>query len=188
MINKQIILGSGSPRRAQILQEVGIDIEVIKKDIEENYPHTLDASDVAPYLAELKAKAYIEESYQKVVLTADTVVIKSNKILGKPNNKAEAIDMLTSLSDSYHDVVTGCCFVNKGKLDVFKSTTSVCFHPLTQEQIEYYVTNYHPFDKAGAYGIQEWIGYIGVKEIKGSYANVVGLPIDLVMQRVYKYS
>lgn len=176
-----IILGSQSPRRKELL--AGLDIEFTTKVIpglEETYPNTLQGEEIPIYLAEQKADAYTLED-NDLLITADTIVWLNGHVYGKPADEAEAREMLRSLSGKTHDVITGVCVRTNKKNVSFASTTKVRFAELTNAEIEHYVNKYRPMDKAGAYGIQEWIGYIGVEHIEGSYFNVMGLPI----QRLY---
>ena len=176
-----IILGSQSPRRKELL--AGLDIEFTTKVIlglEETYPDTLQGEEIPIYLAEQKADAYTLED-NDLLITADTIVWLDGHVYGKPADEAEAREMLRSLSGKTHDVITGVCVRTNKKNVSFASTTKVRFAELTDAEIEHYVNKYRPMDKAGAYGIQEWIGYIGVEHIEGSYFNVMGLPI----QRLY---
>lgn len=176
-----IILGSQSPRRKELL--AGLDIEFTTKVIpglEETYPNTLQGEEIPIYLAEQKADAYTLED-NDLLITADTIVWLNGHVYGKPADEAEAREMLRSLSGKTHDVITGVCVRTNKKNVSFASTTKVRFAELTDAEIEHYVNKYRPMDKAGAYGIQEWIGYIGVEHIEGSYFNVMGLPI----QRLY---
>jgi septum formation protein len=178
---KKLILGSKSPRRKELIEGINIPFEIRTKDTDESFPSDLPCVDVAEYIAKKKAdalKADIKEN--EIILCADTVVIVDNQILGKPENFDDAKQMLQSLSNKTHQVVTGVVITSSVKESIFKVTTDVTFKELTNEEIEFYINNYQPFDKAGSYGIQEWIGYIGVKELKGSYFNVVGLPIQEV--------
>lgn len=178
-----IILGSGSPRRKELLAGLGLHFKVlVREGVSESYPASLSPSEVARYIAEEKAAAYADLLVgNTMVITADTVVISNNKILGKPKNEDEAKDMLRMLSGKTHHVATGVCISTKDKKKSFYVTTDVTFKELTDMEINYYVENYKPLDKAGAYGIQEWIGYIGVMRLEGSYFNVMGLPV----QRIY---
>lgn len=176
-----IILGSQSPRRKELL--AGLDIEFTTKvipDLEETYPNTLQGEEIPIYLAEQKADAYTLED-NDLLITADTIVWLNGHVYGKPADEIEAREMLRSLSGKTHDVITGVCVRTNKKNVSFASTTKVRFAELTDAEIEHYVNKYRPMDKAGAYGIQEWIGYIGVEHIEGSYFNVMGLPI----QRLY---
>jgi septum formation protein len=177
-----LILASNSPRRKQLLQEAGFDFLVKTIDFDEVIPQEIDVEKAAEYLAVEKNKVHRAEVASKTILTADTVVIFSGKILGKPQNEQEAKNTLKLLSGKVHQVVTGVCISTEEKHISFSSTTEVCFRELSEEEINFYVTTCHPMDKAGSYGIQDWIGLIGVEWIKGSYFNVVGLPIDRVYQ------
>lgn len=176
----KIILASGSPRRQQLLSELGLEFEVKPVDVEEIYPATLQKEDIAIYLSELKANAFNFENLcdNCLVITADTIVWLDNEILPKPKNAEEASLFLNKLSSRSHDVITGCTIRTKDKFKSFYSDTKVYFKKLSQEEIDYYIQNYKPFDKAGAYGIQEWIGLTGIEKIEGSYFNVVGLPVQ----------
>lgn len=179
--NKKFILGSKSPRRSELLRSIGIDFEIRTKDTDENYLASTPPEEVAVYVAKLKARALQSElKDNEVLICADTVVIVDAKVLGKPADRTEAIEMLQLLSGKTHQVITGVV-VSTLQSEVSSSTcTEVTFKELSDQEIGYYVDHFKPFDKAGAYGIQEWIGYIGVTEIKGSYFNVVGLPIHEV--------
>lgn len=179
-----IILASNSPRRKELLSGIDIEYEVrTLPDIDESYPDTLPLDEVAEFLAQKKASAYTDTlSENTLLITADTVVILGNEILGKPADKTDAKRMLKKLSDNTHKVVTGVCMTRKNRKISFSDTAFVTFGKLTDEEIEYYVEKYNPSDKAGAYGVQEWIGYVAVKRIEGSYFNVMGLPI----YKVYK--
>lgn len=178
----KIILASNSPRRRELLGGLGIDFEVrVLKDIDESFPSNLPALEVAQYIAEKKAAAY-NPSDGELILTADTIVVVGEEILGKPHDAADARRMLRLLSGRTHQVVTGVCLSTADKHRSFSVVSDVEFKQLSEEEIDYYVDHYRPFDKAGAYGIQEWIGYIGVTSLRGSYFNVMGLPI----QRIYE--
>ena len=178
-----IILASNSPRRRELLAGLGIDYDVrVLPDIDESYPHDLPASQTAEFIARKKAEAYKAVMHtDELVITADTVVIVGTQVLGKPHDAADAARMLRLLSGSTHQVITGVCLVSAHSMRSFSVTTDVTFKELTEEEIEHYIEVYRPFDKAGAYGIQEWIGYIGVTGLNGSYFNVMGLPV----QRIY---
>ncbi len=185
MTQKRIVLGSKSPRRQELLAGIGIEFTIRTKDTDESYPEDLNPLDVPIYIAKNKANALIEDlDVNEIIICADTVVIVDTTILGKPNNDKEAIEMLQLLSGKTHLVSTGVVLGSSTKTTSFTTTTEVTFKDLTLEEIEYYVSNYSPFDKAGGYGIQEWIGFIGVTSIKGSYFNVVGLPIHEVYQHL----
>ena len=179
MFSKKIILGSASPRRKQLVEQLGISCETRKKEVDEIFPAELSHYDVPKYLSKLKAeplKASIKND--EVLLTSDTVVIHNNHILEKPKNYESAVKMLEQLSNSSNEVVTGVYLFNPNHEKSFSIKTKVFFKKLTAEEIEYYVTKYEPYDKAGAYGIQEWIGMIGVEKIEGCFYNVMGLPVN----------
>lgn len=182
--NHKIILASGSPRRQQFLKDLDLDFEIRLKDIEEIYPDGLKAEEITNFLAELKANAFENELKQnEILITSDTIVWFNDKALGKPKNYEDAVQILRSLSDATHDVITSVCIKTTEKTEVFYELTKVTFNELSDQAIHYYIENFKPYDKAGAYGIQEWIGFIGVSRIEGSYANVIGLPVD----KVYNY-
>ena len=174
----KIILASKSPRRKQLLEQMGFEVVVDSVDIEETFPPNLDVEDVAEYLAIKKSKNYKKDVAEKSILvTSDTVVVVDNIILGKPKNVQEAKEFLRLLSSKTHKVITGCCLkTHNNKIKYFSEQTVVKFKELTEEEIDFYVNKYKPFDKAGAYGIQEWIGAIGIENIQGDYYNVVGFP------------
>lgn len=179
--NYRVILGSASPRRKQLLKNLDIDFTIMPVDINENYPNDLPLTKVPEYLSQKKAKAF-ESLIQPdwIIITADTVVIADNQIIGKPHTKEKAKQMLEILSGKTHLVVTGVTIKTINLSKTFSSTTKVWFKKLEPQEIEYYVEKYKPLDKAGAYGIQEWIGYIGIERIDGSYYNVVGLPVQKI--------
>ena len=180
--NFRLILASESPRRKQLMEEAGFKFISRRSGVDETYPEELPVKDVAKYLAEKKALVLLDELEENdLLLAADTVVLLGDRFLGKPGNEGEAKEMLSELSGRKHLVITGCCLLSRRNKRVFDETTEVEFKQLSYGEIEHYVLKYRPFDKAGAYGIQEWIGLIGIKCIRGSYFNVVGLPI----QRVY---
>ena len=189
MLNDQlkpfhIILASGSPRRQQFFKELGIDFEIRLKEIEEVYPNKLKAEAITNYLAELKANAFNNElSPNEILITSDTIVWQNDKALGKPKNYEDAFQILKSLSNATHEVITSVCFKTMHSSETIHEITRVTFSELSDDAIHYYLKNYKPFDKAGSYGIQEWIGFIGVSKIEGSYANVMGMPTD----KVYEY-
>ena len=181
--NYHIILASNSPRRRELLSGLDLDFEVkVLPDIEENYPETLATQDIPVYIATEKAAAYKDlMSEHNLIITADTVVVLGDKVLGKPESLDDAKRMLHALSGHTHQVITGVCLMTRTRQRSFSVTTDVTFKQLTEAEIDYYVEKYRPLDKAGAYGIQEWIGYIGVTGLNGSYFNVMGLPV----QRIY---
>lgn len=176
-----LILASGSPRRQQFFKELGLDFEIRLKPVEEKYPTQLKGSEIPDYLAELKAAAFIGElKPNEILITSDTVVWHNEKSLAKPANSIEAFTMLKTLSGDWHEVITSVCFTTTSKQRIVTEITRVKFKELTDEEIQFYVNTYKPCDKAGGYGIQDWIGLIAIEEIKGSYTNVVGLPTHLV--------
>jgi septum formation protein len=178
--NKKIILASKSPRRQQLLEGLDIPFDIRVKDTDEIVPDGMDNREVAQYLAQLKADAFdvTELGSEEILITADTVVILDGKILGKPSDYQEAFAMLKGLSGNTHKVVTGVCLKQGKRFKSFKSETKVQFRSLSDQEISYYLEKYKPYDKAGSYGIQEWIGYIGIERIEGSYFNVMGLPVQ----------
>lgn len=179
-----IILASNSPRRKELLAGLDIPFDVRVIDgIDESFPHDLLTKDIAGYIAKKKADAYQQTmAADELIITADTIVILGQKVMGKPKDAAEAVGMLQELSGHTHQVITGVCLTTKEKQVSFSVETDVTFKTLTDEEIHYYVEHYRPFDKAGAYGIQEWIGHVGVTGMNGSYFNVMGLPV----QRIYE--
>jgi len=174
----QIILASNSPRRKQLLGDLGVPFKTKSSLGEETFPDDLPPIQVAKFLAIQKADWFADLTEHDLYITADTVVIVDQTVLGKPQNSREAFEMIQQLSGRTHQVVTGVCLKSKSKTIVFDSTKDVTFKNLSDETIQYYIDTYRPFDKAGSYGIQEWIGMIGISEIKGSYFNVMGLPTD----------
>ena len=174
----QLVLGSKSPRRQELLSGMGFDFDVRTKDTDERFPDSLSPKEVPLYLAALKANALIDELKQgEVLITSDTIVLLDNEILGKPTSPANAKEMLRKLASNNHEVITGVHLKSLEKSHSFSVSTKVFFKPLTEEMIDFYIENYNPFDKAGSYGIQEWIGFVGIDRIEGSYFNVVGLPV-----------
>lgn len=175
-----VVLASASPRRRELLSATGIEYRLAQKfECEESYPTTLPAEEVAPYLSALKSHAYPEAlAYNELLITADTVVILGSDVLGKPKDEANAREILRRLSGNDHYVVTGVTLRMQGMERTFASRSRVRFAELSDEQIEYYVNKYKPMDKAGAYGIQEWIGYVGIESLEGSFYNVMGLPVQ----------
>ncbi|MGY4384567.1 septum formation protein [Pedobacter sp. UYP24] len=173
-----IILASKSPRRQELLKAMNLDFEVILKDVDESYPEDLLPAEIAVHIAEKKAAAFLELSFDHIVITADTIVAYKSQILGKPIDATHAKEILQNLSGTNHQVYTGVSISHQGKTASFFDVTEVFFNELTTEQIDYYITNGNPFDKAGGYGIQDWIGLIGVQKIIGSYTNVMGLPTE----------
>jgi septum formation protein len=186
--NHKIILASGSPRRQQFLKELDIDFEIRLKEIEEIYPNHLQAEEITNFLAKLKASAFENDLQDnEVLITSDTIVWLENKALGKPIDASHAVKMLTEMSEKTHKVITSVCIKTTQKELVFHDETLVTFAKLTLKEIEYYLNNYQPFDKAGSYGIQEWIGLVAIEKIVGSYANVVGLPTHKLYKELMNF-
>ncbi|WP_293872420.1 Maf-like protein [Flavobacterium sp.] len=184
----KIILASGSPRRQQFFKDLDLQFEIRLKDIEEIYPNHLQGIEITNYLAQLKASAFDSElNDNELLITSDTIVWLNNKALGKPKNYNDAVTILKELSNTTHEVITSVCFKTIDKSDTIFEVTKVTFNELSEEAIHYYIENYEPYDKAGAYGIQEWIGLVGITKIEGSYTNVVGLPTEKVYQYLSKY-
>ncbi|HMI07491.1 MAG TPA: Maf-like protein [Flavobacterium sp.] len=180
----KIILASGSPRRQQFFKDLDLDFEIRLKEIEEIYPPGLQAEAITDFLAKLKADAFENEmADDELLITSDTIVWLNGVALGKPKDYDDAVRILRSLSDATHEVITSVCFKTKVSTKTIHETTKVTFNKLSDEAIVYYLDNYKPFDKAGAYGIQDWIGLTGITKIEGSYTNVVGLPTH----RVFEY-
>lgn len=179
----KLILASGSPRRQQFFKDLDLDFEIRLKEIDEIFPEELKAVEITNYLAELKANAFEGElQSDEILITSDTIVWHNDKALGKPKDEQDAFDILKSLSNTTHEVITSVCFKTKDSINLIHEITKVTFNELSDDSIQYYIENYKPFDKAGAYGIQEWIGFIGVSKIEGSYANVMGMPTDKVFE------
>ena len=186
--NYNFILGSNSPRRKEILKEIGLDFSIYPSNIDENFNKEINLEDIPVFLAEKKANS-LKNKLKKndLLITADTIVIYKNELLSKPENSYQAKEMLEKLSGKSHKVITGVCLLSKNNKSIFSSKTIVTFNDLDKFEIEFYVNKYKPFDKAGSYGIQEWVGLIGVKKIEGSYTNVVGLPASMVYTELKKF-
>ncbi|MCF4101460.1 Maf family nucleotide pyrophosphatase [Gillisia sp. M10.2A] len=179
--NHHVVLASGSPRRHQFLKDLGIPFIVEHRKIKEIFPEELKGAEITDYLSELKAKVFLSElKPQDILITSDTIVWHNEKALGKSETTSEAFKMIESLSGKTHEVITSVTFTTSKIQKTVNATTKVTFKELSKDEIDYYILNYHPLDKAGAYGIQEWIGLIGITTIEGSYFNVVGLPTHLV--------
>ncbi len=172
-----IVLASGSPRRQQFFRDLGLDFEIRLREVDEVFPPHLKHTQITDYLAQLKANAFETLAPNELLITSDTLVWHRDQAVGKPRDAADAFDILKSLSGSTHEVVTSVCFRTKHGSDIINDTTKVTFKQLPDEAIHYYIEAYQPFDKAGAYGVQEWIGYVAVSRIEGSYTNVMGLPM-----------
>lgn len=177
-----IVLASQSPRRKQLLEWAEIDFEVIVADTDESYPPGLSPNEVAIYIAKQKAEAVKRKTKNKIIIAADTIVVLKNELIGKPADRNDAVKILNKLSGNHHHVITGVVLLKQDKEIAFADVTDVEFHLLTQKQIEFYVDRYKPYDKAGAYAIQEWIGVVGIKCIRGDFYNVMGLPVSRVLQ------
>lgn len=176
-----VILASGSPRRQQFFKDLGIDFEIRLKPVIEEYPERLKHFEISDYLSQLKALPFKDElKPNDILITSDTIVWHNNKALGKPNSEEDAFKMIQSLSNSTHEVITSVCFTTTNFQKTVNAVTRVTFKILTNSEIDHYINTCKPFDKAGSYGIQEWIGQIGITKIEGSYCNVVGLPTHLV--------
>lgn len=184
MNSYKIILASNSPRRKELLSGLDIDFEVrVLQGIDESYPADLPTRQIAEFISQKKAAAYRETMVaDELVITADTIVVLGNEVMGKPKDEADACRMLRELSGNTHQVITGVTLTTLERQQSFSVLTDVTFKTLSDDEIHYYVTHYRPFDKAGSYGIQEWIGYVGVTQLNGSYFNVMGLPV----QRIYE--
>lgn len=182
------ILASKSPRRQELLKSLGIKFQVKTKEVDENYPENLSPDKIPGFLAEKKAKAFNSElNNNDLLITADTIVVLNGKVLEKPLDYNHAFRMLSALSGKMHEVITGVCLSSIEKSIVFSSLTNVQFKQLTNSEIDYYITTFKPFDKAGAYGIQEWIGSIGISHIEGSFYNVMGLPLQKLYEEIQKF-
>lgn len=182
-LDRPLVLASASPRRQYLMREAGFTIETAIPDVEEHFPSDMPVNEVARFLAARKADSFRNRFDDKIVITADTVVILGEKILNKPGDRREAVGMLQSLSGRTHRVMTGVCILSREKECAFDDTTEVTFRRLSVEEIEFYIDRCQPFDKAGSYGAQDWIGMVGVESISGSYFNVMGLP----MHKVYEH-
>jgi septum formation protein len=186
LLHKNIILASGSPRRQQYFKELDLDFTIQLKEVEEVYPNHLKAEEITNFLAELKAAAFTNLNENDILITSDTIVWHEGKALGKPKDYQDAFEMLQSMSGKTHEVITSVSFKTSAKTETIFEVTKVTFKEISDEAITYYLDNYKPFDKAGSYGIQEWIGLIAISKIEGSYANVVGMPVDKVYDKLIK--
>ena len=181
----KIVLASQSPRRKQLLEWAEIDFEIIVKETDESFPDNMPITEVPVHIARNKAQAVIASDHsfkERIVLAADTIVVLDNEVIGKPLNRENAVEIISKLSGSKHQVITGVVILQNGKEISFSDTTDVWFHELTRDQIAYYVDHYKPYDKAGAYAIQEWIGVVGIKKVEGDFYNVMGLPVSRVVR------
>jgi septum formation protein len=182
--DKRIILASGSPRRQEILKSIGVDFTVELRSVDEVFSEELKHHEISDYLAQLKADQFKDLKTNDILITGDTIVWHNDNALNKPGDKDEAFQMIQSLSNTTHEVISSFCIKTKEQTQTFYDSTEVTFKPLTDDEIEHYIDTYSPFDKAGAYGIQEWIGQIGISEIKGSFYTVMGFPIHLVYEKL----
>ncbi len=183
-----IILASQSPRRQNLLKELGLNFEIRLKDIEEVFDPEMPAREIAPYLANLKSRAFQNElNPGELLITADTTVVLDNQVINKPQDRTDAIHMLSRLSGNMHEVVTGVSLRTVDRHHTFSEITKVYFKALKQAEIEHYIDTYEPYDKAGSYGIQEWIGYVGIPKIKGCFFNVMGLPLYRLNEELGKF-
>ncbi len=185
----EVILASKSPRRHQLLSGLGVSYTVEVREVEEVFPEDIAAEDVPEYLSQLKASAFPQDQLdeKQVVITADTIVLAGGEVIGKPGSQAEAVQMLQGLSGKMHRVITGVSFTTREAQHSFSVASDVWFKELSRNEIEYYIQRCQPFDKAGSYGIQEWIGYIGIEEIKGSFYNVMGLPTQKLYVELIRF-
>jgi septum formation protein len=184
---KKIILASGSPRRKQLLEWAEVPFEIVVKETDETFPAGLKVEEVAIYIARQKAMAVRSMvKNDPVILAADTIVVLNERIIGKPKNREDAINILSDLSGHQHRVITGVVIVHDKKEISFSDSTDVYFHELSREQVEFYVDKYKPYDKAGAYAIQEWIGVVGIRSVEGDFYNVMGLPVSRVVKELEK--
>ena len=182
-----IYLASKSPRRHELLKNIIPNFEIVNKEIEEIFPDDLPSDKIAQYLAELKAKAYQKESNKNnLFITADTIVVLNEKVLGKPKDFKDAFSMLRELSGNTHTVYTGVALLHNKKIHSFQDSTKVTFYELKNEEIEFYINKHQPYDKAGSYGIQEWMGYVGIKKMEGDFFNVMGLPLNKLYRNAEK--
>lgn len=186
-LDRPLILASGSPRRQYLMSEAGFRFIVEIPEIDESFPKEMPLDQVPKYLASKKAEFFRVNIKDEIVITADTVVILFDRILNKPADRQEAIEMLQQLSGRTHLVITGVCIISKEKEESFDDTTEVTFKSLTRQEIEFYVDNYKPYDKAGAYGAQDWVGMVAIEKINGSYFNVMGLPVNKVYQHLINW-
>ena len=184
--NYSVILGSGSPRRQQFFKDLDLDFIIQVKSVDEIYPSHLQGAEITDYLADLKSKAFTNLKENELVITSDTIVWLENKPLEKASNEQEAFEMLQKMSGKMHEVITSVSIKSANFHKLFNDTTRVFFKELSNDEILFYIKNYQPFDKAGAYGIQEWIGFIGIEKIEGSYFNVMGLPVHKLYEELMK--
>ena len=187
LADKKLILASGSPRRQQFLHDLGLEFEIRLIDVEEIYPEELKAEEITDYLAALKANVFTDLQPDEIVVTSDTIVWHNDVALGKPKDYEHAFEMLSTLSDSTHNVITSVFIKSNANELLFHDVTRVTFAKLSKEEIDYYLENFKPYDKAGSYGIQDWIGLVAISKIEGSYTNVVGLPTEKFSANLSKF-
>lgn len=185
--NHNLILASGSPRRQELLEGLDIPFSIKTKEVDEVYPTELKGAEITDFLAKLKANAFTDLQKEDIIITADTIVWLNGKALMKPTDRADAINILQELSDNQHEVFTSVCLKSTTKTHVFSDVTNVFFKKLTNEEINYYIDQYHAYDKAGAYGAQDWIGYIAIEKLEGSYFNVMGLPVHILYKELLAF-
>ncbi|MEA5141629.1 Maf family protein [Arcicella rigui] len=186
-LTKPLILASNSPRRQQLLRDAGFEFSVRVKDTDEDFPSTMPPSEVPAFLAQKKAEAFRQDLDNQIILTADTIVVVDNEILNKPKDASEASMMLKKLSGRQHQVITGVCVMTKESTETFIDIANVFFRELTKQEIEYYIQTCKPFDKAGSYGVQDFIGMVGIPRMEGSYFTVMGLPVHRVYDALKPY-
>jgi len=187
LANKKIILASNSPRRKQFLSDLNIPFEVKPSNVDESYPESFKREAITDHIAQTKADFFTDIQEDEIIITCDTIVWNDELALGKPEDFEDAFKMLKGLNNKTHDVISSVCLKNKHKTVVFNAVTHVTFADLTDQEISYYLTNYKPYDKAGAYGIQEWIGLVGIEKIEGSYTNVVGMPMEKLYTHLLEF-
>jgi len=189
ILEKRIILASKSPRRKQLLEEAGFTFEIKTKEVDESFDPNMDVTEVAAFLAGIKADACREflTNENEILLAADSTVVMGNAIYNKPKNREDAFRMLTELSGKTHSVYTGVCLLSKSKKLIFKGRSDVWFDEMSEEEKYWYIDRYEPFDKAGSYGVQEWLGHCKISKIEGTYANIMGLPVELVYKKLAEF-
>ncbi len=185
--SRPLILASSSPRRQYLMKEAGFEFSVQSPNVDESFPADMPVKRIPTYLAEKKARALQHHITDQIIVASDTVVVLGNKVLNKPTDRADAIRMLEVLSGHMHVVITGVCLLSKEKIDCFDDQTEVTFKKLNRAEIEYYIDTHQPYDKAGAYGAQDWLGMVGIEKINGSYFTVMGLPMHKVYERLQKF-
>lgn len=185
--SKKILLGSQSPRRQELLKDFGLEFEVVKIEADESYSKDLQNEEITEFIAKTKAEAYSRLNKEEILITADTLVVLDGEVLGKPKDESDAFRMIQKLADKTHKVFTSVCVRTTEDILCFSDKTDVTFDVFTDEEIEYYIRNYHPLDKAGSYGIQDWLGYAKIKRISGCYYNVMGFPLSKFYREIQKF-